>query len=336
MDTTRTNPFGMGDMTNQGTYRRKSGVNPGALSTALHHLALNPTPNSENMSTRGRNTGGTIRGSGTTRRRTMKMTTEADQFMLDREMRERDGGNPMGAPEADYGKMGSTVRLFRRVPDAFAGPPSYSPIYEHERPVQDSSRAPVIIPSTEEGLLGRQLHSDIVQPAIEQIHPQTISSAESDALARLDGAWKDLDAINPEMGFLLVRNLLERLQHQPKIQSLIAPPPPSLTASPPSLPTKVGFQPRLNLSGQTLLNPIPLAPIPTPKKEITRCKRTSSNTTTGTSSSGGGGSGAYSDVDEEPHMKTQGEKLADVLYSRWLQGLQSRWQHDRSFSGTSH
>jgi len=267
------------------------------------------------------------------------MTTEADQFMLDREMRERDEALPMGAPETDYGKMGSTVRLFRRVPDSFAGPPTYSPIYDHERLDEDEYSAPVIIPSTEEGLLGRQVHSDIVQPAIEQIQPQTISSAESDALARLGGAWKDLDAINPEMGFLLVRNLLERLQHQPQMQSLLAPLPPFLPTPPLSLPAKVGFQPRLNLSGQTLLNPVPLAPIPTPKKDISRRKRTSSNATTATSSSGGGGgsgSGGYSDVDKEPHIKTQGEKLADVLYSRWLQGLQSRWQHDRNFSSTSH
>lgn len=129
----------------------------------------------------------------------------------------------------------------------------------------------------------------------------------------MDGAWKDLDAINPEMGYVLIRNLMERLQQQPQLQSLIVPPPLRNKPAPENdKPT---------LSGSTLFNPIP-----TPKKEITRIKRTQSFASTEEYNVSKQVDDCILEDEEVAGPKTQGDQLADVLYGRWLEGLRMRWE----------
>lgn len=135
---------------------------------------------------------------------------------------------------------------------------------------------------------------------------QSTSAAERDALTRLDGAWKDLDAINPEMGYALVYCMMQRLQLQPALGSLVM----SRNKFAVEKPT---------LSGSTLYHPIP-----TPKKEITRPKRTQSTASEGASRTEGGG--GDEEVEAVPGPKTQGDQLAAVLYTRWLEGLRKRWE----------
>ncbi|KAF8537020.1 kinase-like domain-containing protein [Trichophaea hybrida] len=311
-DTIRTNPYAPSEGGN--TFKKATqGTSANNITSALHHLALNSAPNSDNIDTRGRNVSGTAsRLNGTSRRRTSNISTSADRLMLERELYERDEQLSPIIPDTNFGRNGSTVRLFRRVSDNSDRGTSYGTISEEDAPVQDENRAPVIIPSTEEGALGRRVHSDVIQPAIEKLQPQSTSTAERDALIRLDGAWKDLDAINPEMGYALVRNLLERLQHQPQLQSLIAPPPLR------NKPAPENDKP--SLSGSTLFHPIP-----TPKKEITRIKRTQSVTSTEESKQV---DDCILEDDEgvAAGPKTQGDQLADVLYGRWLEGLRVRWE----------
>lgn len=135
---------------------------------------------------------------------------------------------------------------------------------------------------------------------------RSTSAAERDALTRLDGAWKDLDAINPEMGYTLVCSIMQRLQLQPALGSVVM------------ARNRVAVE-KPTLSGSTLYHPIP-----TPKKEITRPKRTQSTASEEASQIEGG------DGDEEveavPGPKTQGDQLAAVLYTRWLEGLRGRWE----------
>ncbi|KAA8910453.1 kinase-like domain-containing protein [Sphaerosporella brunnea] len=319
MDTVRTNPFA----SRQGTMRHSPGSSTSAFNTALKNLALNSAPSNDNIDTRGRNAtytrNNSFRDYGTTRRRTKNTFAEPDQYADDDLWPERNDELSVVVPTTPYGKMGSTVRLFRRAPDHSNGTNPYGTVFQDERPIQDENRAPVIIPSSQEGRLGRQVHSDIVEPAIQKVHPQTISSTERNALARLDGAWKDLDAINPEIGYHLVRNLLERLQQNPQLQAVLAPP--QLFGS----PTKP------KLSGETLFsNPSSNGnPIRSPKEEILRRKRTQSNASNQSKASSNT-SGRRDDDDfffeEDERNKTQGEKLADVLYGRWLEGLRSRWE----------
>jgi hypothetical protein len=173
MDTMRTNPFA----SEQATMRRAYGASA-PTHTALTNLVLNSAPSNDNVDTRGRNAtytrGNSIRDYGTTRRRKKPTPIEAERFAVDDDddlWPERNDELSMIVPDAAYGAMGSTVRLFRRVPDHSSGTATnpYGSISEDERPVQDENRAPVIIPSSQDGILGRQLHAEIVQPAIKKV-----------------------------------------------------------------------------------------------------------------------------------------------------------------------
>lgn len=136
------------------------------------------------------------------------------------------------------------------------------------------------------------------------MQPLSSSAAENGALARLDDAFKGLDAINPEASIQLVRNLLERLQMTPQIHAQVSPP--------------------------KLQQPNAIA---TPGNEIVRRKRTQSmgdgRDRRGMRSRQSNHDLIHEDDESEfddDREKTQGEMLADVLYSRWVAGLRSRWE----------
>jgi hypothetical protein len=73
------------------------------------------------------------------------------------------------------------------------------------------------------------------------------------------------------------------------------------------------------LSGETLFGTPPPTASRTPHRKRTQSNASSSNS-----------SGRRREEDDfffgEEEEKTQGEKLADVLYGRWLEGLRNRWE----------
>lgn len=163
-DTIRTNPYAPSAAgSSNNTFR---GRTSGGISTALHHLALNSAPNSENVDSRGRNVGETGgRAYGTSNRR--RTSAAADRLVMverEPETEEPDEEMPMITPQLDYGRNGSTVRPFRRVSDTSdRGADLYTTLN------QDENRAPAVTSSTEEGALGRQVLAEVVQPAIEKV-----------------------------------------------------------------------------------------------------------------------------------------------------------------------
>jgi serine/threonine-protein kinase 24/25/MST4 len=142
------------------------------------------------------------------------------------------------------------------------------------------------------------------------------TKAEREAMSRLDGAWAQLNAINPDAEYLLVRTILERLQQQPQLQSMLVPPP--LTKDGSSFRSIPSSNP--SLSGSTLLNPMPI-----PKKEIRGHKRTQSASSLKKRGPRYVDDYIMEDVTEEIYPEAVESQLADVLYGRWLQGLRQRW-----------
>jgi len=118
------------------------------------------------------------------------------------------------------------------------------------------------------------------------------------------------------MGYLFVRNLMGRLHQQPQLQSLVVPHASQDHPSPASSPAAKPL-----LSGTTLLNPVP-----TPKREITRHKRTQGDKPPRRRTSKESDDFVFEDEEDENTPKSQGSQLADVLYGRWLEGLRSRWE----------
>ncbi len=71
-------------------------------------------------------------------------------------------------------------------------------------------------PATEafstEAKIGRKVFSKIVDPAIQEAYAQTAVKATKEALSKVGQAWSALDALDPEVEYLLFKILLERVQ----------------------------------------------------------------------------------------------------------------------------
>jgi serine/threonine-protein kinase 24/25/MST4 len=169
-DTIRTNPYAPN--THQPVKHKNGPLDPPGLSSdstnrVLQNLTLDSELNSKNGSPRGRNVSGTaIKLNGAIRQSTNISSTEdqsRDVCECDKELQDI-------TPEIDYGRAGSTVRLFRRVSDTTPRNLSYGTVQGEDRPSQIGNKAPVIIPSTEEGFLGRQVHFSVIQPVIAEVN----------------------------------------------------------------------------------------------------------------------------------------------------------------------
>lgn len=152
---------------------------------------------------------------------------------------------------------------------------------------------------------------------MEERATQSGNKTTLDATNRLAEAWSQLNAINPESGYELLRTFMDRLQQHPQLHSMVSPKP-ILKLPEPALSTS---NPKPSLSGATLSGPLPVL------GAITRTKRANSSSTNNKKkglrqSSDFGMNG----VDDEPLSSTPaGNQLADVLYGRWLEGLRGRW-----------
>lgn len=292
----------------------------GSSSPALQDLALNSAPHQNAPSTRGRNVSRKPSRLGTARRRRSssphdQSALEQQQTVYDRVTKE----SQVLVPETDFGRTGSTVRPFRRVSEreprpsstAFPHPqnqnPNTSSSHPPPPPPLGENRPPMIVPTTEEGFLGRQLYSTVIQHALSSTASQSSTStttscphtpAAHDALSQLAGAWSHLDAIDPEAGLNLIRTLLDRLQQNPQLHAMISPPPP------PPPPTKPNI----------------LAACSPSPKPLTKHRRGGSAVSAKTRRKGT--DEGVLGLGEEAKASAQ---IADVLYGRWVEGLRGRW-----------
>lgn len=163
------------------------------------------------------------------------------------------------------------------------------------------------------------------------------NSATAVATSRLAEAWSQLDAIDPESSYELLRTLMDRFQQQrPKsqpepqaenqpIRQLASSRP--FQKSPAAEAAAKMITPKPSLSGETLTSTSTPPPEPTPKV-ITRTKRTPSNATNKKKKRSSRQSSDFSDaVDDDDYLGSTpaGNQLADVLYGRWVEGLKGRW-----------
>lgn len=298
---------------------------------ALQNLSLNSTPDRDNNSTRGQSVS-------TANRRHRKNLSNASNMSTQSEQYYHDANNnplycePRSVPEMDFGRNGSTVRLFSRVPDRSPQDTPYGTIQLHEEyheegyyPLQkyrernqdqDENRPPMALPTSEEGVRGRQIYHTVIQPAAMETQVRASQSgtrAERDAVARVDGALSHLNAINPEASFHLLRSILSRLDQQPQLRAMVAP---GALVKVETLSPPASTNP--SLSGSTLMNST------VQPREIGGQKRSPSHDSMYKPRRG-------TPESEEFYMEgLTGERpsspLADVLYGRWLAGLRGRWE----------
>lgn len=79
-------------------------------------------------------------------------------------------------------------------------------------PDNDENTPLVIEPVTKIGKRGREVFAKILDPAVQEVYAHTANKTQQEAISRVGQAMADLDAVDPEGQFLLLRNILVRVQ----------------------------------------------------------------------------------------------------------------------------
>ncbi|ODM21240.1 hypothetical protein SI65_04293 [Aspergillus cristatus] len=205
---------------------------------------------------------------------------------------------PLGV-DLSFGNSPSTVRQFRRVSDKIPSDASYSPQYYPMATDENISPKTLFSESnSKEARLGQRAYSKAVGLSCQEVLGTTADQEKRDAISRLAEAWSDLEMVDPEGLYHIIRGMNERLGSDPKLSSLVpqAPPPES-----PQRPRLVLAQNNPHLKShrrrQSAASPeFPLQPAQLaglPGQQIPGMEHT--------------------------------KQLSDVLYSRWAEGLRNRW-----------
>jgi serine/threonine-protein kinase 24/25/MST4 len=208
-------------------------------------------------------------------------------------------------PDMNFGNTGSTVRLFRRVSDN-------STLAQVDADVsapgttRDENRPPMTETTTKEAVLGRRIFHKVIDPAFQEIHAQTGNQSKREALSRLADAWEHLDATDPDGEYQLVKAMIERIQSDSKLSSLLSPTKwTSRDGTPQASPQKPGAKLVLAQNNPHLKShrrrQSSMMPEGEPKEKLANLPGQAS-----------------------PGMEHT-KQLADVLYGRWADGLRNRW-----------
>ncbi|KAL6722137.1 hypothetical protein ACLMJK_001244 [Lecanora helva] len=196
------------------------------------------------------------------------------------------------APSTSFGNSPSTTKHFRRVSDNRMDDSSPTSI-----PETDENQENMAQNVTTEALLGRRAYSKIIDQAFQEVHAQTASQNKRKVISQVALAWDALDKDDPEGEYHLLKLIIEKVQDDPKLSKL-------LPLSQPATPQK----PKLVLAQN---NP-----------HLKSHRRRQSSVL----------SAEDSWIEKEtqlPGRTTPGmehtEQLAEVLYSKWAEGLKNRW-----------
>ncbi|KAK7516879.1 kinase-like domain-containing protein [Phyllosticta citriasiana] len=74
---------------------------------------------------------------------------------------------------------------------------------------------------TKESMLGRRAFVKAVNTSFEETQAQTSGQSKRDAFALAAAAWTALDRVDPEGEFLLLRNIIEKVQADPKLAAAL-------------------------------------------------------------------------------------------------------------------
>ncbi|RDL36459.1 Protein kinase-like (PK-like) [Venustampulla echinocandica] len=207
-------------------------------------------------------------------------------------------------PDLSFGNSGSTVRLFRRVSDNSTLAQVNSDVSSVT--TRDENRPPMTETVGKEAIMGRRVFNKVVDPSFQELHAQTGNQAKREALSRLAHAWSALDAVDPEGEYQFLKAMLEKVQNDPKLSSLLSTPKASSRdGTPQTSPQKPGAklvlaQNNPHLKSHRRRQSSMLAE-PDYKEKLSNLPGQA--------------------VPGMEHTK----QLTDVLYGRWAGGLRNRW-----------
>ncbi|KAK2879971.1 hypothetical protein FQN49_000697 [Arthroderma sp. PD_2] len=213
-----------------------------------------------------------------------------------RSTRRRSSGikQPLGL-DMTFGNTPSTVRQFRRVSDRQSSLGSTAGFI----PGMGENSAPKTLfsePNSKEAILGRRMYNVGVGLTCQEVLANTCDQEKREAISRLAEAFSDLEMIDPEGLFHIVKTSYEKLHADPKISTVFPKPAPES----PQKPKLVLAQNNPHLKSHR--------------------RRQSVQVQSEQGWNAGGNIPGQHPVGME-HTK----QLADVLYTRWTDGLRNRW-----------
>ncbi|CAI7593216.1 unnamed protein product [Penicillium discolor] len=197
---------------------------------------------------------------------------------------------PLGL-DLSYGNSPSTVRQFRRVSDKV--PTDLNPVKQGF----DENQSPKTVStdtSSKEAQIGRRAYSKAVGMSCQEVLSTTGDGDKREAISRLAEAWSDLEMVDPEGLYHIVRIMNEKLQADSRLSTLL----PSTQPDSPSRPRLVLAQNNPHLKSHRrrqsyVPEPQPQSPPSLPAQAAPGMEHT--------------------------------KQLSDVLYQRWSEGLRNRW-----------
>jgi serine/threonine-protein kinase 24/25/MST4 len=155
---------------------------------------------------------------------------------------------PLGV-DLSFGNSPSTVRHFKRVPSGErraalrSNPPSDSnnannlgfqpnPEARTFRPSPPNSNHPLDVNNenappgppvvvTKDALYGRRAYSKVLDSVFQEAYADTASPHQREAIARVGQAWQQLDEVDPQGEFMLLKAMVDRLKNDPKLSSAL-------------------------------------------------------------------------------------------------------------------
>ncbi|EME42930.1 hypothetical protein DOTSEDRAFT_72386 [Dothistroma septosporum NZE10] len=275
---------------------------------------------------------------------------------------------PLGL-DMSFGNGTSTVRQFKRVSsgnrpstpqDQISSSPQdsiFDSDAENKPPKPESSLQPTPL-ATKEAVLGRRAFAKCLDPAFQQSCAAVADRTKREALSNVAEAWSRLDELDPDGELLLLKSIVDRIQSDPKLASVLLP---QQVANAQLASLRLSPTKKSALVSESELSPRDLTPQSSPSKAL-HSRSSISNVPRSPSKREPTSptkfvlnpqnphlkkmrsSQALSDAREkaaleerarmeekmpgtkvpEPGMEHTG-MLADVLYGRWTEGLKARW-----------
>lgn len=182
---------------------------------------------------------------------------------------------PLGV-DLTFGNSPSTVRHFKRVPSGerraalSSNPPAVTKSFHpnpqaktfrpsppnsahpldvaegnNENEPPEKSYPPVAI--TKDALYGRRAYSKVLDSVFQEAYANSAPHHQREALGRVHQAWAQLDQIDPQGEFLLLKAMVDKLKNDPKLSSALG-----LSMSPSQTPRHNTNTSETTLSGSTI------------------------------------------------------------------------------------
>ncbi|KAF7125459.1 hypothetical protein CNMCM5793_001698 [Aspergillus hiratsukae] len=236
---------------------------------------------------------------------TVRRTPAADRSPSVRRAKRRSSGvkQPLGV-DLTFGNSPSTVRQFRRVSDKMdkiAADPSYTNQYQIAVDENASPKTLYSDSNSKEAQLGRRAYSKAVGLACQEVLGTTADQEKREAISRLAEAWSDLEMVDPEGLYHILKSMNEKLQSDSKLASLVPQAPQGPQPESPQRPRLILAQNNPHLKSHRRRQS---SAMPDPNWQPVQLSNLPGQQVPGME-----------------HTK----QLSDVLYQRWSDGLRNRW-----------